>query len=172
MEKSIIIIGARGKIEDIPSVLKKINKFSTDRNTTIQFFDASEILGREHLLVAAEHALRAFERTEQIANSLALEILVRAACERQIHSALARIGIQPDTQKFAIIGLDTTDTTLSELLTDLGLERDDSVLETPDLDVPTLLHDYGVSLEESALVGDEQAKDLIFERMTALWFSK
>ncbi len=99
----IIVIGARGTIKNIDSFVQHLLVFSKQENLVIQAFDATVIYGKDHLISATTHAQRAFEQGRNATNSLALEILLYAAGERQIQKAIKKIGVKKGKQQIAFV---------------------------------------------------------------------
>jgi tRNA threonylcarbamoyladenosine modification (KEOPS) complex Cgi121 subunit len=82
----------------VTTLLEYGKKVAAHFNITLQLADASYVAGASHLLVAAMHALRAFERGTKRADVLGTEILRFAAAQRQITRALSLMGIKNDTR--------------------------------------------------------------------------
>ncbi|MBU4256576.1 MAG: KEOPS complex subunit Cgi121 [Candidatus Thermoplasmatota archaeon] len=170
------IIGAEGEIKNINVFLEKIKSFSEENNVEIAVLDAEKVFGKEHLLSAVEHTLRAFERKRNISNTLTTEILVYASCERQIKSAIEKMGIKDGCRRVAIVVIDKTRggqrkceegfhqklSKSEKLLSFLHLIRNDSVLKN---DINTLKY-FGITENEINAV--TTPKDLILERIALL----
>ena len=92
------IIGAKGKIQDIDSFLKKIITLSNRYDMVIQVVNADFVYGKDHLFSAVEHAMRSFKNQMNSLNSLSLEILLYASGERQIQKAIEKIGVKWELQ--------------------------------------------------------------------------
>ena len=58
----IIVIGARGTINDIDLFVERLVVFSKKENLVIQVFDATVVYGKDHLISATTHAQRAFKQ--------------------------------------------------------------------------------------------------------------
>ena len=128
----ITVVGARGTIKDVDDFLQKVNSFSQDNNVVIQAFNADVIYGRNHLISAVDHAVRAIERKTNTTNSLAMEILLYAAGERQLKLAIPKMGVKKGVANIAFAVVDNKkrdEKSIDELLKELSLERDDNVLE-------------------------------------------
>jgi len=87
--------------------------------------EADVVCGREHLISAAEHALRAIGRGDAMSSSLPSEAMLYASGERQLRRAIEKAGVDAATERFAIIvfggGAD-------EAIRHMMLSRDDSIL--------------------------------------------
>ncbi len=162
----IAIIGAMGTIPDLESALKTINSYAEEHNLAIQLLDAKMVYGKMHLRSAIHHAQRAFERQDSISTTLAMEILLYAAGEYQIKIALDKMGLKPSLheQQIAIVvvgGGDQSPEVITEILSNLDLVRDDSVLEG-DAEV---LKRFGILQPEIDAVHPDKIGDLILERV-------
>ena len=163
---NISIIGCRGKVDSVDKFLTKANEFVSNQPSKnellLQFLDADRVLGKEHILSAIEHADRAFERSENISETLGMEILIYASGEPQIKNALAKIGLTDGCERIAIItqgGMDKE--ALHTLIFHLNLERDDEVLEFNEIKA----REFGINDIEIAAVEKNKVMDLILERV-------
>lgn len=139
MEYNIQIAGFKSNIHNFGNLMNDINKIS--KNCTVQLLNADGIAGYEHILHATTHAIKAFERDENIAKDLGLEICVRASAQRQISKSLSILGIKEDEMNICAIAVDCSENIMEELETILD-KRDDNVLK-PD---ETILKDiYNIS---------------------------
>jgi KEOPS complex subunit Cgi121 len=159
MYKKYEIIGAIGQIDSANEFIFRAREFVIDSETLLQFLDADKVLGPEHIQSAIEHALRAFERKDNISANLAMEILIYAAGSPQIQSALDEIGVKDGCEKIAIIADDKVE--LEGLLSHLNLNRDDDVLKFSE----SKLNEFGISESEIIACDKKKIKDLILERV-------
>ena len=160
MEYNIQIAGFKSNINDFGNLMSNINKIS--KNCTIQLLNADGIAGREHILHAAVHAIKAFERNENIAKDLGLEICVRASAQRQISKALSILGIREGKMNICAVAVDCSENIMDEL-GDILNKNDDTVLD-PD---ETLLKDiYGIS--EGEIKTASSISNVMIERTTLL----
>lgn len=142
MEYNIQIAGFKSNINDFGNLMSDINKIS--KNCTVQLLNADGIAGREHILHATVHAIKAFERSENIAKDLGLEICVRASAQRQISKALSILGIKEGEMNICAVAVDCSENIVDKLGIILN-KRDDTVLN-PDENL--LKSIYGISKEE------------------------
>ncbi len=163
ISQDLKIIGCKGNIESVEKFLQDaqdyISKFYSGKEVLLQFLDADKVLGKEHILSAIEHALRAFERKENISSTKAMEILIYVAGEPQINSALAKVGVRDGCKRVALIAHKKMN--IEGLLTHLNLKRDDDVLEFKKFK----LKESGISDEEISSLDEEKIKDLVLERV-------
>lgn len=156
-QKNIAIAGYRANITD----LKIIDQLKKHFEGTIQLLDARGIAGKEHIYHATLHALLAFQRKENIAKDLGLEICIRTSAQRQITKALDMIGLKKgNTEVCAVlIGENNFKTSLEEFLG----SRDDSILEPNEKYLKRL---YGISDTEIRAAGN--IKRCLMERTSLL----
>ncbi len=125
MEYNIQIAGFKSNIDDFGNLMSNVNKIS--KNCTVQLLNADGIAGREHIFHAAVHAIKSFERNENVAKDLGLEICVRASAQRQISKALSILGIKEGEMNICAVAVDCSDNIMGELENILE-KRDDMVL--------------------------------------------
>ena len=159
MDKKYKIIGATGKVDSVKEFISRAREFIFDSDSLLQLIDAEKVLGTEHIQSAIEHAIRAFERQDNISANLAMEILIYTAGKPQIKTALEEIGIKVGCEKMAIIADDKIE--LEGLLAHLNLKRDDGVLEFKE----SKLREFGISESEIMACDKKKIKDLILERV-------
>lgn len=150
------VVGARGNIDDPQDLILALQEL--DGGSALPL-NADLVCGKEHLLSAAAHALRAFERGGNVCSSLAMETLVYASGERQISKAMQKMGVTSGPGRIAIVFFGPVDP--DPILSRLGLDREDSVL---DLSIEKMLR-FGISREEIDLVPREAVGDLVLERV-------
>ena len=99
---NVEILGFKGTVESIPKTLEQIDNI---RNSCcdvgiIQLMNADAIAGKKHLEHGIIHAMNAFERGENLAKDLGIEILLRTSAQRQISkSRLVLLRGNQNTQK-------------------------------------------------------------------------
>jgi len=166
----IVVFGAHGTINNIDLFLQQLLLFSKKENLVIQAFDATAIYGKDHLISATTHALRAFEQGRNSTNSLALEILLYAAGERQIQKALKKIGVKKGKQQIAFIFMNEMtqkknkridEAVIKKFLGMFHLTSDDKVLKG---DRNTLKR-FGVTDQELSTIPESKYGDLILEKV-------
>ena len=160
MDKTgIAIMGARGSLGDVSGFLAKVSQLETRHSATIQFFRADRVFGAEHLLSATEKACRAIQNGTAMSKTLGMEIMLYAAGERQTSEALRKLGIFDGVTEMGavVVGKAPPDAIIKEL----GMKRDDSVLEPAGKDISI----FGMTREEMSLASGETAMDLVLERV-------
>lgn len=127
MEHEIQVLGFSTVVEDVPDLIGKVNDI-TSNSRVIQLLNADGIAGEEHVLHAAEQAILAFKRKENIAKDLGLEICVRASAQRQISKALHILGLKEGSNNICAVIVDCDKDVGKELEVLLG-KRDDTLLK-------------------------------------------
>ena len=132
---NVEILGFTGTIESIPKTLEQIDNI---RNSCcdvgiIQLMNADAIAGKEHLQQGTVHAIKAFERGENLAKDLGIEILIRTSAQRQISKAFNILGLKEGEMNIAVVMIDCPDYFVDELSkyftrNDAVLESDESIL--------------------------------------------
>jgi KEOPS complex subunit Cgi121 len=166
----ITVIGSVGTIQNIETFVQQLLLFSKNEHLVIQAFDASAVFGETHLVSATQHALRAFEQKTNATNSLALEILLYAAGERQINKAIKKIGIKKGRHTIAFVLIDQRkekpdqkhiQTVIRKLLRKFHLTLDNTVLEG-DRDT---LKKLGITDQEIVTIPESKYGDLVLEKV-------
>ena len=159
----IKIIGAKGNIQNVDSLLEKILSFSEKQGIVVQVFNADMIYGKNHIISAVEHAVRAIEGKTNTTNSLSMEIMLYASGERQLKLAIPKMGVKKGKGNIAFVFTNgkISDKTVDDLLKELALKRDDKILEG-DKDT---LKKFGLKDNEIETVTKAKYGDLILEKV-------
>ncbi|KYK25004.1 hypothetical protein AYK25_05580 [Thermoplasmatales archaeon SM1-50] len=166
----IVVVGASGVINDVDTFLRQLLTFSNKHNLTVQAFNANMIYSSDHLISATTHAKRAFQQGTHATGSLALEILLYAAAERQIQKAIKKIGIRKGKQNIAFVLTDYLDnnipinideTVKEKLLAVVHLSSDDTVIQGDRM----TLKRFGITEKELSTVPKKRYGDLILEKI-------
>ncbi|HDM25092.1 MAG TPA: hypothetical protein ENG24_00640, partial [Thermoplasmatales archaeon] len=99
----IRVVGVKGRIKNRDDFIRKVEEYSKSLNVAIQVVDANLVYSFNHLYSAAQHAIRAMRRGTNSMKSLAMEILLYAAGERQIKNAIEKIGVKENSKSFVFI---------------------------------------------------------------------
>ena len=99
---NVQVISATVNVSDVMSFVRNIQKVQAGCSVTIQALDADFVAGAEHILFAAEKAIRSWESGKPIANDLGMEILLYASGKRQINKAL-EMGMHVGNNRIAFI---------------------------------------------------------------------
>ncbi|MFH1100729.1 MAG: KEOPS complex subunit Cgi121 [Methanobacteriota archaeon] len=168
----IQIIGAKGTIPHVERFLQHILSVAQQNNVVIQVMDAKVVYGKNHVLSAATHAIRAMKQKRNTTKSLAMELLLYASGERQIKLGIKKMGVTKRTQTIALViiqkmkGIPDAQGSLSNhalqaLLKTIKFSRDDKVLEG---DADTLKR-FGITTQEITTVPSRKYGDLILEKV-------
>ena len=163
-------LGTRGPpVVDVDTWMGRLRGAAASLGLSVQVLDAGAVCGRVHLESALLHARRAFERGEQLSRTLEVEWVLCAAGVRQVGAAFERSGVRPGCTAFALLvlaegGDEPSQEALASLLDEIGLTRDDAVLECTD----EALRRMGVGEAELAAVPEERWPDLVLERTALL----
>ena len=87
--------------------------------------DPDMVIGKDHLLSAAEHAERAFREGTNRSKTVLTEIILYSAWERQIGKAMAKMKPKEGRNDYVALLIDIDDPRLEEI----GMIRDDSLFE-------------------------------------------
>jgi KEOPS complex subunit Cgi121 len=161
------ILGAKGGgIGDIDAFLEKLSSFSRAKGVEAQAMNAACIFGSVHLISAAEHTIRAFDRGSNSLSSLTTEVLLYAAGQRQISKAIQLMGVKDETEAVAFIifgaGALSLNDAANSIPAHFGIVRDDSVLDAAGKDGSA----FGTDAEGRA------AEDAVLEKIALLDISK
>ena len=152
------ILGLKGEIISVSETLNQINSFKKD-SEIIQLLNADAVAGKRHIEHGVNQAFLAFERSENLANDLSVEICLRCSAQRQISKAFDLLGLKEGKMNLCAVLIDCDDYTseLSSLF-----ELDDDVL-CPD--VEKLKEIYSISDAELSIMDVE---DILIDRISKL----
>ena len=155
---NIQILGFRANIDSVGEVLGKINSIKDD-GEIIQLLNADSVVSKNHIIHGVNQAFLAFERGENLANDLSVEIVLRCSAQRQISKAFKILGLHEGNMNLCAVLIDSKDYTkeLSSLFI-----RDDDVL-IPDEE--KLIEMYKISDEE---LQNMSVEEIIVDRITKL----
>ena len=175
--KYVEITGFRGiKFIQTEAFLKAKRK-KQQLNAELQFFDADLIATQKHLYFAVLNALQAFSNKTNLSQSVAMETMLYASAQRQIHKAIRLCGIKPESTRLAvvIIGEKPSEiiTLLQETASFLGLEPERSVLELTEVKIGKIMEAFQIGAKEikAVLTNGDTGKavvKLVIERVALL----
>ena len=158
-----------GEVVNVAEMLKKAERMDRVHGTVSQLFDASRIAGRAHLVHAARLALIAQATKRNFAGSLRIELGCWVAAERQIKNVFEKVGLRGDSRTIAVVTVGRSQArvrrAIEDLMTGLGIDRDDGVLEVSHRKIPILSKIF--SIPKSALEILEIER-LVLERVSLL----
>jgi KEOPS complex subunit Cgi121 len=172
--KYVEITGFRDvKVGDVKDMLKTLYKGKSSE-MEMQFFDATTIATWKHLYFAALNAIKAFEGSNNISNSLAIETLLFASGQHQITKATGLVGIKPTSSDVAVLIIGKNPkivgSTLSKVTQKIGGTRNDAVLGLSDAKKKKLQEVFSITLQELEATShgqelEESLVDLVIERV-------
>lgn len=155
---NIKIIGFTASIDSVGDVLDKIDSIKKD-GEIIQILNADSIVSENHIIHGVNQAFLAFDRSENLAKDISVEIVLRCSAQRQISKAFKMLGLHEGEMNLCAVLINCDD--YSDELSSL-FSRDDGVLD-PDFD--NLKRVYKISDGELENMSFEE---VIIDRITKL----
>lgn len=155
---NIKIIGFRANIDSVGDTLDRINSIKKD-GEIIQLLNADSIVSKNHIIHGVNQAFLAFERGENLAKDISVEIVLRCSAQRQISKAFNLLGLHEGEMNLCAVLINCEDYSdeLSNMFT-----LDDSVL-TPDVENLIKVYDIcDVELENMSV------EEIVIDRITKL----
>ncbi|WP_432645711.1 KEOPS complex subunit Cgi121 [Methanobrevibacter sp.] len=155
---NIQILGLKGTIDSIDETLNLIDSIKED-GEIIQLLNADSIASKNHVIHGVNQAILSFDRGENLAKDLSVEIALRCSAQRQISKAFELLGLKEGNMNLCavIINSKNQNSRLSEFFS-----VDDSVF-IPDNE--KLIEIYGITDKEMENISLE---DIIIDRITKL----
>ena len=155
---NIEIIGFTSSIDSVEETLNQINSIKKD-GEIIQLLNADSIASTNHVIHGVNQAFLAFDRGENLAKDISVEIVLRCSAQRQISKAFKMLGLKEGQMNLCavLINCDDYSKELSEFFT-----RDDSVLGS---DESELMKIYDIDSVETENMSVEE---VIIDRITKL----
>lgn len=156
--ENIQILGFRVSIDSVGDVLDEINSIKND-DEIIQLLNADSIVSKNHIIHGVNQAYLAFERGENLAKDLSVEIVLRCSAQRQISKAFKILGLKEGNMNLCAVMINSDD--YSEELSTI-FTRDDDVLLADD---EKLVEIYKIS---DAELQNMSIEEIIIDRITKL----
>lgn len=155
---NIQILGFTACIDSVGSTLDRVNSIKRD-DEIIQLLNADSIASPNHIIHGVNQAFLAFERGENLAKDISVEIVLRCSAQRQISKAFDLLGLKEGQMNLCAVLIDCDDYSveLSDIFT-----RDDSVLEA---DSSRLMEIYNIGDVE---IENMSIEEVIIDRITKL----
>ena len=155
---NIQILGFKGTINSVEETLNLIDSIKED-GEIIQLLIADAIVSKNHIIHGVNQAILAFDRGENLAKDLSVEIVLRCSAQRQISKAFKLLGLKEGKISLCAVLVNCNDysSELSEMFT-----PDESVF-TPDYE--NLMKIYKISDDE---IKGMSLEDIIIDRITKL----
>ncbi|MCD6408901.1 MAG: hypothetical protein J7L98_00970 [Candidatus Verstraetearchaeota archaeon] len=146
----------------------------------VQLVDARAVASQRHIVSAAEHAAHSFARGENIAAKLSLEFLLYLAADRQLRSAIEKVGIKEESLEVVAITLGRKKgevvEALKELLAKLPGEENENLLEISEEKEKHLRKLFDIKEEELEAArkvhGEKALEHTILERIALFHIRK
>ena len=155
---NVQILGFKSQIVNVNDTLKQIDSIKDD-GEIIQILNADSIVSKNHIIHGVNQAFLAFERGENLANDISVEIVLRLSAQRQISKAFKILGLKEGQMNLCAVLINSKNHTeeLSSIFT-----LDDSVLN-PDYD--KIIDTYGITDKELEVMS---AEEIIIDKITKL----
>ena len=152
------ILGFRATIDSVGDTLNQIDSIKGE-GEIIQLLNADAIASRNHIIHGVNQAILAFDRGENLAKDLSVEIVLRCSAQRQISKAFKILGLKEGDISLCAVLVNCKDyaSELSEIFT-----PDESVF-TPDYE--NLMKVYNIGDDE---IEGMSLEDIIVDRITKL----
>lgn len=156
--ENVKILGFNSTIKSVEETLNLINDIRKD-GEIIQVLDADSIVSKNHILHGINQAFLAFERGENLAKDISVEIVLRCSAQRQISKAFKLLGLKEGKMKLyaVLINCDDYDCELSSIF-------DSDVAVIPP-NVNHLIRSYNISEKE---LENMSLDDIVIDRITKL----
>ena len=152
---NVQIYGFKANIKSVSDTLNEVNKIKKD-NEIIQLLNADAICGKDHIIHGVNQAFLAFDRGENLAKDISVEIVLRCSAQRQISKAFDILGLHEGDMELCAVLINCEDylIQLSSIFS-----HDDGVL-SPDYDY--LKKVYSIDSDEMSI------EDMIIDKITKL----
>ena len=155
---NVQILGFKATINSLEETLNLINSIHKD-DEIIQLFNADVIVSRNHILHGVNQAYLAFERGENLANDISVEIALRCSAQRQISKAFKILGLKEGEMNLCAVLVNCDDYT-SELSS--AFTPDESVLAADENELKKIYKISDAELENMSI------EEIIIDRITKL----
>ena len=152
------ILGFKATIDSVGETLNQIDNIKKE-GEIIQLLNADAIAGSNHIVHGVNQAFLAFERGENLAKDISVEIVLRCSAQRQISKAFNILGLKEGKMNLCAVLINCKDYTsqLSSIFT-----LDDSVLISDDEKLMEIYKISDIEVENMSL------EDIIIDRITKL----
>lgn len=155
---NIKILGFTAQIDSVGDTLDEIDSIKDD-DEIIQLLDADSVVSKNHIIHGVNQAFHAFERGENLAKDISVEIVLRCSAQRQISKAFKILGLKECQMNLCAVLVNCGDYTeeLSELFS-----RDDDVIGADEDKIVKMYKISGDELESMSL------EEIMIDRITKL----
>ena len=155
---NVQILGFKGTINSLEETLNLINSIRKD-DEIIQLFNADAIVSKNHIIHGVNQAFLAFDRGENLANDISVEVVLRCSAQRQISKAFKILGLKEGEINLCAVLINCGDYTdeLSSIFT-----PDNSVLIPDDENLKKIYKISDVELDNMSI------EEIVIDRITKL----
>lgn len=156
--ENVLILGFKAQIDSVSETLNIVDSIKKD-GEIIQLLNADSIASKNHVFHGVNQAVLAFERGDNLAKDLSVEIALRCSAQRQISKAFKILGLKEGPMNICAVLINCENYTqeLSSIFT-----LDDGVFVSND---EKLMEIYKISDEE---IENLPIEDVIIDRITKL----
>lgn len=155
---NVMILGFKASIDSVEETLDLIDTIKQD-GEIIQLLNADSIASTNHVLHGVNQAFLAFDRDENLAKDISVEIVLRCSAQRQILKAFKILGLREGEMNLCAVLINCRDYT--EILSSL-FTLDDDVLIADD---EKLVETYNITNQE---LENLSVEEIIIDRITKL----
>lgn len=155
---NVMILGFKASIDSVEETLDLIDTIKQD-GEIIQLLNADSIASTNHVLHGVNQAFLAFDRDENLAKDISVEIVLRCSAQRQISKAFKILGLREGEMNLCAVLINCRDYT--EILSSL-FTLDDDVLIADD---EKLVETYNITNQE---LENLSVEEIIIDRITKL----
>ncbi len=166
-QRPLWALGARRATAGTPTaseLVGRVRATAKGDGPLVALLDARGVAGERHLLSAWAHLGRARQRGEARLRDRGAEFLMFVAGDDQLPRALAKVGVQPDTEEFVVVG--EPPASAADLLAAWGLVAAGDIYPRAVSDA--LLDRLGIVPEERAVLPPSAREGLVLERVALL----
>lgn len=158
------------------SVEELLNSLRSVDGTDFQLLNLEAVAGKEHVYFAILNVLHAFKLKKNISKNLGMELLLYASAQRQIKTAIERVGVK-EGRPVVLVAIGPDDKGVENFMVKASRffegKMENSGLEEWDKEkIKRLKEIFEISEEEMEALGEdppfEAVKKLIIERMALL----
>ena len=158
---NVQILGFKGTIDSLEETLNLINSIRKD-DEIIQLFNADAIVSKNHIIHGVNQAFLAFDRGENLANDISVEVVLRCSAQRQISKAFKILGLKEGERNLCAVLINCGDYT--DELSSIFIP-DENVLIPDDENLKRI---YKISDDE---LKNMSIEEIIIDRITKLTVS-
>ena len=123
--ENIKILGFTATIDSVGKTLSEIDAIKKD-GEIIQLLNADAVASKNHIIHGVNQAFLAFERGENLAKDISVEIVLRCSAQRQISKAFKILGLSEGEMNLCAVLINCDD--YSDELNSLFISDDDVLI--------------------------------------------